>query len=239
LASPALLAIGKSQEKILDIRLFLRYSLVERTFYQIIGDEVSPRTYRQEKRAASAEETRLRIVEAAMTLHAEQGIVATSIKDIAAMADVGIGTVYHHFPTYEDIVRACGARMHVLTRPPTPQSFAHLDSLDQRVERFVQELFAYYERYPSFERGRCDRDKLPVLAEAVARHEKAIEEVVREALRLGQFDEQVIRTTIALVDFAVYRSLTDGGLTVPQAADQVTQILLVWLASVLKGEIGP
>jgi AcrR family transcriptional regulator len=168
-----------------------------------------------------------------MSLHAEKGIIATSIKDIAALADVGIGTVYHHFPTYEDVVRACGARVHMLTRPPTPQIFAHLDALDQRVECLVQELFAYYERDPTFERAWCDRDKLPVLAEAVARREQAIEALVREALRMVPFAEPVIRTTIALTDIAVYRSLVAGSLTTRQAADQMTRVLLIWLSSVL------
>jgi len=65
-----------------------------------------PRKYHQEKRSATAEETRQRIVDATVALHAEKGIVATSVKDIAARADVGVGTVYHHFPTYDDVVRA-------------------------------------------------------------------------------------------------------------------------------------
>jgi AcrR family transcriptional regulator len=211
------------------------YYLIERTFYQIIGVGVSPRPYRQEKRSLTTEETRQRIVEATMALHAEQGIVATSFKDIAARAGVGIGTVYHHFPTYEDVVRACGARIAIITRPPTPEIFAELGPLDRRVERLVQELFAYYERYPWFERARCDRDKLPVLAEAVARREQAIEAVVREALRPVSSPEALVRTTVALTDFAVYRSLTASGLSTQEAAAQVSEVLLAWLTSVLAG----
>lgn len=45
-----------------------------------------------------------------MALHRDRGIAATTMKDIAERADVGIGTVYHHFPSYEDAIRACGAR---------------------------------------------------------------------------------------------------------------------------------
>jgi AcrR family transcriptional regulator len=196
---------------------------------------LSPRKYHQEQRATSAEATRQRIVEAAAALHGEQGIAATSMKDIAARANVGIGTVYHHFPTYEDVVRACGARAYVITRPPTPEIFAGIGPLDRRVAHLVQELFAYYERYPQFERGRCDRDKLPVLAEAMARRERRIEAVVQEALRPIGSNEAALRTTIALTDFAVYRSLTTSGLSTRAAADQVTEVLLAWLTSVLGG----
>jgi AcrR family transcriptional regulator len=196
---------------------------------------VSPRKYQQEQRATSAQETRDRIVEATMALHTEKGIAATSMKDIAARANVGIGTVYHHFPTYEDVVRACGARAYVITRPPTPEIFAGIGPLDQRVAHLVQELFAYYERYPQFERARCDRDKLPILAEAVAQREKWLAAVVQEALRPIENKEALVRTTIALTDFAVYRSLTASGLSTQAAAEQVTEVLLAWLTSVLGG----
>jgi AcrR family transcriptional regulator len=194
---------------------------------------VSRRTYRQEKRKLTTEETRQRIVEATMALHAEKGITTTTYKDIAERADVGIGTVYHHFPTYDDVVRACGARAFIITRPPTPEIFAGLEPLDRRIERLVQELFAYYERYPAFERGRCDRDKLPVLAEGVARRERMIESVVREALSTIGSPDVFVRTTVALTDYAVYRSLTTGGLSTQEAAAQVTEVLLAWLKTVL------
>ncbi len=69
-----------------------------------------PRRYRVQKRADSAAATRQRLVEAIYALHMEQGIVDTTMKQIAARAGVGIGTVYNHFPTYPDAVRPA-ARM--------------------------------------------------------------------------------------------------------------------------------
>jgi len=65
------------------------------------------RSYRLKQRAESAEETRRRLVEATFALHGEQGIAATTMKQIAERAGVGVGTVYHHFPTIEDTVAAC------------------------------------------------------------------------------------------------------------------------------------
>ena len=192
---------------------------------------MSPRKYHQEKRSATAEETRQRIVDATVALHAEKGIVATSIKDIAARADVGIGTVYHHFPTYDDVVRACGPRIQEITHAPTPEIFAGIEGLDRRIERLVSELFAYYERYYWFERARCDQDKLPVLAQGVARRDKAIEALVREALRPLSDNETIVRTVIALADFAVRRSLVKSGLSTRAAAEQVIEVIMAWLAS--------
>ena len=185
-----------------------------------------------ERRAEGAEETRGRILQATMALHAEQGVLATSHKDIASRADVSVGTVYHHFPTYDDVVWACGLRIQVLTHPPTPEIFAGSEALHQRIERLVRELFAYYERYYWFERARCDQDKLPVLAEGVARRDKAIEALVREALKSLGDNEKIIRTVIALTDFAVRRSLANRGLSTQQAADQVIEVVVTWLTSI-------
>ncbi len=175
------------------------------------------------------EQTRQRIVEGALALHVEKGIAATSIKDIAARAQVGIGTIYFHFPTYEDVVRACGGRVTIITRPPTPDIFEGAETLEGRVERLVHELFAYYERHHWFDRLRCERDKLAIVAEAVGRRERAIEALVREGLRPVAPEEPMVQTVVALTDFTVHKALIAGGMSTSQAAAQVMAVLLAWL----------
>ena len=49
-------------------------------------------------------ETRERIAHAAATLFSERGVEATTVDEIAALADVGKGTVYNYFTTKEDMV---------------------------------------------------------------------------------------------------------------------------------------
>ncbi|HWM08394.1 MAG TPA: helix-turn-helix domain-containing protein, partial [Solirubrobacteraceae bacterium] len=60
------------------------------------------------RRASTAAQTRQRIVDATLELHGEQGIAATSWDDIAARAGVGVGTVYRHFPSLDELIPACG-----------------------------------------------------------------------------------------------------------------------------------
>ncbi len=175
------------------------------------------------------EATRQRIIEAAAALHAEKGVVETTVTDIANRADVGVGTIYYHYPTYDDIVRACGAHMRAVTRPPQPELLEGIQPLERRVERLVQELFAFYERYPSLERTRCERDKLAVLAESVGRGEQALRTFVRAAFQSVPNSQELVSVTVALTDFAVYRSLKADGLSTEAAASQVTQVLLAWL----------
>lgn len=189
---------------------------------------MSRRKYRQSARLASTEATRQKIVEATAALHAEQGILATSMKDIAERADVGIGTVYHHFPTIDDIVRACGALMHDRTRPPGPEVLDGITEPERRIARLVEAFYAYYARHPAYERARCDQDRLPVLAEAVAGLERQLETVVRAALGPAA-EEAVVRLVLGVTDFAVYRTLTRGGTSTEAAAAQLTELLVTWL----------
>jgi esterase len=190
---------------------------------------MSPRLYRQTKRRASAEATRQRIVEATAALHAERGIATTTMKDIAERADIGAGTLYNHFPTYDDVVRACGAHMQAITRPPDPEVFAGVPEGDTRIARLVAELFAYYARYPSFERARCDRDKLPVLAEAEARREQHLEAVVRAGLGARAAEPGLVPLVVGFTDFSVYRAITAAGASPEAAAAQVAEVLNTWL----------
>src|SRR5437867_3820492 len=124
---------------------------------------MAPRRYEMERRAEGARETRDRIVRATMELHAEQGVVGTSHKDIAARADVSVGTVYHHFPNQDDVVRACGACIRELFPSPS------LDCLDARASRpariatMTRELVALFARMPWLEKVRAERHQVPAL----------------------------------------------------------------------------
>src|SRR5688500_7241434 len=102
------------------------------------------RTYNLGRRAETAAETRQRLVEATAALHAERAISATSLRDIAERAGVSIGTAYHHFPTYLDAVRACGAHVMAMSPLPSGTIFDGIDDEDaeERVLVLVRELCA-------------------------------------------------------------------------------------------------
>ena len=63
---------------------------------------------------ADAARNRARLLEVATRMFAERG-VETSLDDVAKAAGVGIGTLYRHFPTREDLVLAVyGAQIDAL-----------------------------------------------------------------------------------------------------------------------------
>jgi AcrR family transcriptional regulator len=183
-----------------------------------------PRKYDLGRRAAAAEDTRRRIVDATVALHAEQGVVATSYKDVARRADVWIGTVYNHFPTLDDLVTACGSHMRETTRPPDPEVIAAQRSRRARLELLVAAVFGWYERYPSWRRGLADADKLESLARAVRAREEHLRALVHAALG-PDADEMTVSTLGAMIDYEVFRTLTDAGLSTEEAADRVVAVL--------------
>jgi AcrR family transcriptional regulator len=183
-----------------------------------------PRRYDLGRRAAAAEDTRRRIVDATVALHAEQGILATSYKDVARRADVGIGTVYNHFPTLDDLVTACGSQIRETTRPPHPEAIAARRTRRARLEALVTEVFGWYERYPSWRRGLADADKLESLARAVRARDDHLRVLVDAALG-PDADAGTAATLRALIDYEVFRTLADAGLATSEAADRTIAVL--------------
>lgn len=194
---------------------------------------MSPRKYTMDKRKAAAEQTRRRILEATLALHSEKGIFGTSWQDIARRADVSVGTVYKHFPSLDELVPACGELMYAITRPPSPEDgpriFAEAHSLEERVGRLVEELFAFYERGAPYIETDFQERRLPEVQEWEAYMRATIEELVREALLPAGTDESTVQTTSALLDFSTFKSFMDREVPKEQAAKTINEVLLCWI----------
>jgi AcrR family transcriptional regulator len=107
----------------------------------IIYMSVKPgRPYRKRRRAESEAETRQRITEAAVKLHAAVGPARTTIKDVAAEAGVQRATVYRHFPDLESLFMSCSAHWASLNPPPDPAGWEGMS-----LGAALTELYAWYE----------------------------------------------------------------------------------------------
>src|SRR5215217_1971314 len=180
-----------------------------------------------DKRKAAVEETRQRILEATLALHSEKGIFGTSWQDIAKRADVSVGTVYKHFPSLDELVPACGELMYAITRPPSPEDgpriFAEAHSLEERVGRLVEELFAFYERGAPYIETDFQERRLPEVQEWEAYMRATIEGLVREALLPARTDESTVQTTSALLDFSTFKSFMDREVPKERAAKTINE----------------
>lgn len=174
------------------------------------------RDYRKVKRAEAQEETRDKIVRATMALHLEQGVATTSYSDVAERAGVGPATVYRHFPTMGSLVEACGAHVWQAIDPPRPEQagtlFAGLHSREERLERLVRELDAFYTRAaaPLWSAIR-DQDRVPELASFLKDVQVGV-----SALAAGALDEDVRAPSVgiaaAVADFTVWLALSRTGI---------------------------
>lgn len=182
------------------------------------------RPYQLKQRAESAEETRRRLVQATFDLHAAQGIAATSMTQIAERAGVGIGTVYHHFPTLDDTINACGAHVMATYPPPTEEVFAGVPTMKARLVRLARALFEHLDAV-AFDVIRVDRDRLPIVAQFVDGEEKHRVALTRAALAPFAIDRDLIDIAAALLDIAVYRSLQRVGLSLDQAANAIADVI--------------
>jgi AcrR family transcriptional regulator len=101
-----------------------------------------PGTHRRKRRDAI--ENRKRILQAARQLFATQGIEATSMSEIAQVAQVGAGTLYRGFAhkgalaeaLLTEAITAFWERVNITLRPEAPESA--LDQLDWFLEALLQ-----------------------------------------------------------------------------------------------------
>ena len=194
---------------------------------------MAPRKYTMDKRRAAVEETRQRILEAALALHSEKGIFGTSWQDIANRADVSVGTVYKHFPSLDELVPACGELMYAITRPPSlddaPQIFAEANSLEERLGRLIEELFAFYERGAPYIETDFQERRLAAVVEWETHMRSTIAGLVCEALVSAEPDEHTVQAVSALLDLSTFKSFLDRDIPKEQAANTMSEVLLCWI----------
>ena len=187
------------------------------------------------RRASAAAQTRRRIIDATRELHTEQGIAATSWDDIAARAGVGVGTVYRHFPSLDELIPACGEISMQIVALPDPQDvpslFDGIDAPAERIERLVREVFAIYERgAPELRVIRNEPEIHPSVAEAGEELEASLTALVDAAVEpfgITPADRAVVR---AMIDLGTWQALRDQGLAPAEAVDAVSQMLAARVA---------
>lgn len=98
------------------------------------------------QRAQQQQETRRRIVEAAVGLHATVGPARTTITEIAVRAGVQRVTVYRHFPDEESLFRACIGYGLELDPPPDWAALSRVAEPQERLRSGLDQVYAYYKR---------------------------------------------------------------------------------------------
>src|SRR3954471_17610262 len=104
-----------------------------------------PRKYELKKRADSVEDTRRRIVEAAVELHGSVGPARTTVSAIAERAGVQRQTYYRHFPEERELFAACSGMWQETHQPPDPEGLREIPDGLERLRAALTGLYAFYE----------------------------------------------------------------------------------------------
>ncbi len=170
------------------------------------------RRYTQRIRAERAAQTRLRITEAALSLHEEIGPALTTISAVAKRAGVERPTVYRHFPDEASLLGAC--RDHWLSQnpPPDPGPWVALADPEERLRVALTQLYGFHEATaPMTANLLRDASISPAVAEAIAMMPAAFAAIV-ELLLVGWLVDpdrmHLVRAALAhSVSFQTWRSL--------------------------------
>jgi AcrR family transcriptional regulator len=136
------------------------------------------RTYELKRRAERQQQTRQRIVEAAVALHTAVGPARTTVQAIAHQAGVTRPTVYAHFPDERSLLEACSGHVRAMVPPPDPAPWRSISDPGERVETALRALYGYYERLePLLENVQRDARAMPIVAEMNAYRVRYLEEI--------------------------------------------------------------
>jgi AcrR family transcriptional regulator len=201
---------------------------------------MSTRKYTKTRRAEQQDETRARIVEAAVKLHEALGPAQTSIMAIAAAAGVQRLTVYRHFPDDASLFEACTT--HYLGMHPPPQPAAWSD-VEPPGERSYAALLAVYRYYRQTERmwrvAYRDVDQVAALQAPMDRFEAYLDQVTDDlvqAWHARQAAEKPLQLTLRhALRFTTWQSLQHARLNDRQIAELVRS----WLAGIGKTKTDP
>jgi AcrR family transcriptional regulator len=188
------------------------------------------RKYELKKRAEQMAETHRRITEAAIELHGTVGPSRTTLSAVAHRAGVERRTLYRHFPTEADLFAACSAHYFNANPWPDPAAWRAIRDPRQRLERALDELYAYYERTePMFSNVLRDAELVDFARDAVAPLEAYLEEAA-EILTIGRRARgrrrQLLRGAVRhALAFPTWRSLATNGIGRSDAAKLVTALV--------------
>src|SRR5215211_8093870 len=175
------------------------------------------RRYEKKARAAQEQETRERIVEAALALHGTVGPARTTISAIAERAGVRRATVYRHFPDERSLFMGCSGAWRERHPVPDPATWAGIAEPAARLEAALDALYGWYEgAAPMLTTLLRDMEAVPIVAELQAGRLAYLADV-EDGLASGWGARgkaaRRLRATLGLaLDFFTWRTLDQRGL---------------------------
>jgi AcrR family transcriptional regulator len=107
---------------------------------------MTPRAYTLGRRADAASMTRQRIIERTIDLYREHGVSATTLKAVAARADVSRGTILNHFGSADGLLGAVLDSVLDRLELPDERILDGIHDRDDRIRTFVTAMADFMDR---------------------------------------------------------------------------------------------
>jgi AcrR family transcriptional regulator len=168
-----------------------------------------PKTYELKRRAEAMADTRRRITEAAVALHASVGPARTSVSEIARRAGVDRVTVYRHFPDEAALFRSCSQHYAASNPLPDVARWAPLADPRERLRRALAAIYGYYERNEALLANVTrDAEHMPAVRAANAYRRQWLAEIEQGLAQGWDANVQQMRHAVALaLDFRTWQTL--------------------------------
>ena len=169
------------------------------------------RAYELKQRAERQEQTRQRIIEAAIELHQNLGPARTTVTDIADRAGVSRLTVYRHFPDELALGMACSGLYWELHPLPDPEAWRSSPTLAGRLRAALNQTYAYHRQTePMMRHALADSADTPIM-QPYHEHWRHAAAVVAQAGPLGDPENLMLRAAVGhALAFGTWQSLTHG-----------------------------
>lgn len=167
-------------------------------------------------RAATADQTKRRIVEAAVALYEARGPAETTISAVADHARVQRLTVYRHFPDERLLLDACWEYWSLLHPLPPVHRWEAIADPRQRLRAGLDALYTYYEGAGRLlERLLADRERMPALVEVMQPFDRWSADARERFIEGWDAHGRSRQWVVALIDhamrFSTWASLARGG----------------------------
>ncbi|MGA8260058.1 MAG: TetR/AcrR family transcriptional regulator [Arenicellales bacterium] len=191
---------------------------------------MAKRRYTKRRRAEQEEDTRKRILEAAVALHGELGPRDTTISAIAERAGVQRLTVYRHFPDDYALFRACTSHWLASNPPPDPDLWAQGGDPRKLTHDGLASLYAYYRQTSYMWRlSYRDYDEVPALQGPMREFEQYLDRIrdrLFDAWAPSRGRAAAVRAVLGhCLRYSTWRSLADEGL----GDEGIADLMAAWL----------
>lgn len=179
------------------------------------------------KRREDMEQTRARIVDAAVELHGTVGPKDTTFSAVAERAGVQRSTVYRHFPDEEALFGACTSHWLADHPWPRPDDWRTEPDPVARLKTGLTELYGYYDANSQMLANSFrDFDLMPpFVGEFIGTQLRAVRAALIEAWPEDSRDRTLSVAVGHATDFSTWQSLSSQSLTVEAGARLMTDMV--------------